>query len=68
MKKHLKDFQYISRKAKKKIRLSTKIFGGNMKTKNRPNYNGTSGNFRDTLSKPCPVPSQIFLNDLRRSK
>jgi hypothetical protein len=43
-----------------------RTFGGKLNLKFRPNFNGTSPHFRDTLSKPCPVGSQLILNELRR--
>jgi hypothetical protein len=33
----------------------------------RPNFNGTSKNFQETLAKPCPAPSQLKLNEIRRN-
>lgn len=33
-----------------------------------PNFNGTSKGLNETLSKPCVAPSQMILNEMRRTK
>jgi len=34
----------------------------------KPNFNGTSKNFTETLAKPCQATSQLLLNEIRRNK
>ena len=34
----------------------------------RHNFNGTSKGAGETVSRPCAVPSQLILNEIRRGK
>lgn len=66
---HLQIFPNILSRDKSKNRnLSNKKSGSNIFLIIRPNYNGTSKNFNETAAKPCPPPSQMLLNELKRAK
>lgn len=45
-----------------------KIFGCSYNIKYRPNFNGTSKGTKEAITRPCPAPSQLFLNEARRTK
>lgn len=57
------------RRAKRKSKTRSKRKSGcNCVINLSPNFNGTSKNFVETLSRPCPAPSQLTLNQLRNAK
>ena len=56
----------ISKKARKPKRIKRmNLFGCNDLFYCSPNFNGTSKNIAETLSRPCPAPSQLHLNQVR---
>jgi hypothetical protein len=64
----LLNFQNMLNKVKNQNNLiMLRKYGSNIFFQFRPNFNGTSKNFQETLAKPCPAPSQLKLNEIRRN-
>ncbi len=63
------NFPITSNRAKRsKTRSLMKRFGSKTFFNCRHNFNGTSKGYGQTLAKPCPAPSQMLLNEVRRLK